>query len=68
MPTTTILFGSLFFSVIGMAAFVYGRKSALWKPVVIGMLLMAYPYLVSESWLFFAIGAALCVSLYIFRE
>ena len=68
MPTTSILLGSLFFSAVGMAAFVYGKKSALWKPVVIGMLLMTFPYLVSGSWLFFAIGAALCVSLYIFRE
>ena len=38
------------------------------KPVVIGMLLMTYPYLVSDSWLFFAIGVALSVSLYIFRD
>jgi hypothetical protein len=68
MPTTSLLFGSLFFSAVGLAAFVYGRKSALWKPVVIGMLLMAFPYLISNSWLFFATGAALCVSLYIFRD
>ena len=39
------LFGSLLFGAIGLAVFVYGKKMVLWKPMVIGVVLMAYPCL-----------------------
>jgi len=62
------LIGSLLFGAIGFVAFAYGRKMALWKPTVLGVVLMAYPYLVPETWLIYVIGCALCLGLYIFRE
>jgi hypothetical protein len=62
------LFGSLLFGAIGFAAFAYGRKMAAWKPVAIGLALMVYPYLVSGTWVIYAIGCALCVALYVLRE
>jgi len=60
--------GSLLFGAIGFIAFVYGRKMTLWKPMVLGVVLMAYPYLVPETWLLYVIGCALCLALYVFRE
>ncbi|HEY4136946.1 MAG TPA: hypothetical protein VGN65_00720 [Casimicrobiaceae bacterium] len=60
--------GSLLFGAIGFIAFVYGRKMALWKPMVLGVVLMAYPYVVPETWLIYDIGCALCLCLYVFRE
>lgn len=51
-----------------MAAFVHGKRSGLGKPMILGILLMVYPYFVSEEWLVFLIGAALCFLLYFFRE
>jgi hypothetical protein len=62
------LFGSLLFGAIGLAVFIYGKKMALWKPMVIGVALMAYPYLVPQTWLIYAIGCALCLGLFVVRD
>ena len=60
-------FGSLFFGAIGLGAYRYGRKMAHYKPMVIGVLLMAFPYFVPHTWLIYAIGCALCLGLYFSR-
>ena len=62
------LLGSILFGAIGFGAFVYGKKMVLYKPMVIGIALMAFPYFVSETWLMYAIGCALCLGLYFFRD
>ena len=64
----TALFGSVLFGAIGLAAFIYGKRMVLWKPMVIGIVLMAYPYFVSQTWLLYAVGCALCLGLYVLRE
>ena len=51
-----------------MGAFVYGKRTGLVKPMIIGVVLMVYPYFVSEDWLMYLIGVALCVLLYRFRD
>ncbi len=61
------LIGSLLFGAVGFVAFVYGKKMALWKPMVIGVVLMVYPYFVPQTWLMYTIGCALCLGLYVFR-
>jgi hypothetical protein len=68
LTNPALLFGSLLFGAIGLAAFVYGKKLALWKPMVIGIALMAYPYFVSRAWVMCAIGAVLCAALYLLRD
>ena len=68
MPTPAELFGSLLFGVVGMAAVIYGKKSTLWKPMLIGVILMAFPYFVSQVWLLYGIGCALCGALFVFRD
>ena len=37
------LLGSLLFGAVGFVAFMYGKKMALWTPMVIGGALMVYP-------------------------
>ncbi|MGE5095275.1 MAG: hypothetical protein ACM3SO_09055 [Betaproteobacteria bacterium] len=68
LPGPGALFGSLFFGVVGFAAFMYGRKQARFSPLLIGTALMVYPYFVSGAWLLWSIGLALCASLYVFRD
>lgn len=68
MPTPGELFGSLLFGTIGMAAAIYGKKSAAWRAMFIGVALMVFPYFVSQLWLLYAIGCALCVALFVFRD
>jgi len=62
------LLGSLLFGAIGLGAFMYGKKMVRYKPMVIGIALMAYPYFVPQTWLLYAVGCALCVGLYAVRE
>ncbi|HSN20867.1 MAG TPA: hypothetical protein VLS49_09325 [Usitatibacter sp.] len=68
LPTPGALFGALAFGVVGFAAFMYGKKQARFSPMAIGVALMVYPYFVERTWLLYAIGAALCAGLYVFRE
>jgi len=62
------LFGSLLFGAIGLGVFIYGKKMVLWKPMVGGVALMAYPHFVPQTWLLYTIGCALCLGLYFFRD
>ena len=62
------LFGSLLFGAIGFGAFMYGKRMTLWKPMVIGLALMAYPYLVTQTWALYSVGCALCLGLFVFRD
>jgi hypothetical protein len=68
MPTPAELFGLILFGIIGLAAFLYGKKAALWKPTVIGLVLMAYPYFVSQTWILYTLGSVLCVVLFLLRD
>ena len=66
MDTGTIFAGIIFGS-IGVVAFIYGKKQSEWKPMVIGIALIAYPYFISNPILQWVIGALLTLMLFIFR-
>ncbi len=68
MPTPAQLFAGLFFGLVGLVGFNYGRKQMLWRPLLVGLALMVFPYFVSEIWLLYAIGAGLCAALWFWRE
>jgi len=56
------------FSAIGLAALVYGKKQSRIKPMLIGIALMVYPYLITDTMLIVVIGALLTSALFIFRD
>ena len=56
------------FSVIGIAAFVYGKKSQSLRPIIIGIILMGYPYFFSKTIIIYTIGILLTAFLYFWRE
>jgi len=58
----------IIFGAIGWVALIYGKKAGLWKPMVIGFLLMVYPYFVSQVVLIYGVGILLTAALYFFRE
>ncbi len=58
MDATWLLLSSLF-SLIGMAACVYGRRQRLMVPTVLGIILMVYPYFVGSMLALVAIGVVL---------
>jgi hypothetical protein len=62
------IIGGTVFSIIGWFAFLHGKKEKTWRPMVLGILLMVYPYFVSNTLLAFAIGIGLTAALYYWRE
>ena len=68
MPSFSYVFGAIAFGIVGYAAYRYGKKAERRAPVWIGIALMLYPYVISETWLLYVVGAALCAGLYVFRN
>jgi hypothetical protein len=62
------LLGGLIFGSIGFVAFIYGKRMHIWKPMFIGLALMAYPYFVENDVAMFAIGVVGTAALFLFRE
>lgn len=58
----------LFISLIGMAAFVYGKKTSRLVPLICGLILMIYPYFVSNALTMAVIGVALVAGMILFRD
>jgi hypothetical protein len=61
------LFAGIIFGSIGLGAFVYGKKNVSWRPMAIGIILMAYPYFLSGTLFIYLIGIVLTAALYFWR-
>jgi len=68
MSSPAALFASILFSVIGFAAFSYGRKTVHVPAMGIGLALMLFGYFIDSIWLTYLIGTLLCTGLYFFRR
>jgi hypothetical protein len=55
---------ALVFSLVGFAAFRYGKKNNEPRPLFLGIALMAYGYFVSNAWTSLAIGALLTLLIF----
>jgi hypothetical protein len=64
----TNLIAGFIFSGIGLVAFVYGKKQGSFKPLAIGIALMAYPYFLTSTFWLYAVGVVLCLLLYYWRD
>ena len=67
MNSANLIVGGIF-SAIGLAAFVYGKKQSRIKPMMIGIGLMVYPYLIAELTTILVIGVLLTTALFMFRD
>ena len=52
------LLAGLLFGSIGFVGFIYGKRTSRLKAMVIGLLLMGYPYFVENTLALFGIGLA----------
>jgi hypothetical protein len=68
MPSPAYIFGAIVFGIIGYAAYRYGKKLSLTTTKWLGIALMLYPYAISETWQLYAVGASLCIGLYVWRR
>lgn len=66
--STAKIIACTIFSAIGFAAFLYGKKNKLSRPMIIGAVLMVYSYFISGAFLLYLIGIALTAALYFWRE
>ncbi len=66
LDTSSLLWGLLFGS-IGLGFFIYGKKQRMVVPLVCGLLLMIFPYFVSNAILLVASGIVLVAIPYFFR-
>ena len=62
------LFAGLIFGAIGFVAFMYGKKQARMKTMLLGVGLMAYPYFVANPLLMWGIGVVLTAALWLVRD
>lgn len=65
--SSALLFWGLLFSSIGLGFFIYGRKQKAVVPLVCGLVLMIFPYFISNTILLVSIGVALMVLPYFVR-
>ncbi len=56
---------TIFFSLVGFAAFRYGKKNGEARPMLIGAALMAYGYFVFNVWLSLLVGVVLTALIFV---
>jgi hypothetical protein len=59
------LLAGLLFGSIGFVGFIYGKRMSHWKPMFLGLALMAYPYFVENPTTLFGLGLAGTVALFL---
>jgi len=68
MFTPAYMICATLFSLIGIAAYFYGRRTSRRHTKWVGIALMLYPLVVWQTWMMYAVGIGLCASLYFVRE
>jgi hypothetical protein len=66
LNTSSLLWGLLFGS-IGLAFFIYGKKQRTVVPLICGLVLMIFPYFISNNILLVAMGVVLVALPYFLR-
>jgi hypothetical protein len=64
LPSPAYLLGAILFGIIGYVAYRRGKTLSRSELKWTGFALMVYPYAISETWILWAVGIALCFWLY----
>ena len=59
-PSPAYIVGAIVFGLIGLVVWRVGRRHQHATTTWLGVALMFYPYVVSSTWLLYAVGIALC--------
>jgi apolipoprotein N-acyltransferase len=62
LPSPAYIFGAILFGLVGYLAFRRGRKKSQGRLIGLGVALMIYPYAISQTWLLWGVGIALCAA------
>jgi len=64
LPSPSYIFGSILFSLLGFAAWRYGKVIGHPRTRWLGVALMFFPYLVGRTWLLYLVGIAICAGIW----
>ena len=66
MPSFTLssILSGIIFGSIGFVAFVYGKKMNSFRPMVLGIILMGYTYVLQDVMWQYIVGALLTIGLF----
>jgi hypothetical protein len=62
------LIGGFVFGSIGFVAFIYGKRMNRWKPMLLGIALMVYPYFINDDKIMLVIGIFGSTALFFLRD
>jgi hypothetical protein len=62
------LIGNLLFSSIGFVGFIFGKRMNAWKPMFLGLGLMAFPYFIGDTIMLYVLGVIGTGLLFLLRE
>jgi hypothetical protein len=68
LPGPAYIAGAILFSILGFAAYRHGKKASLKTFKWLGIALMLYPYVITDTVWLYVVGAALCLGLYAYRK
>ena len=63
-PDPSVLFFSLVIGSIGLGLFIFGKKQARWPQLVVGLVMMVYPYFTTALSSLIGIGLLLGLALW----
>lgn len=60
LPSPAYFLGAIIFGIAGWVTFRRGKKTSNAMLTWTGVALMLYPYVISETWMMWAVGVGLC--------
>jgi apolipoprotein N-acyltransferase len=67
LPSPAYIVGAIVFGIVGLVAFVRGRRASRPRLRWLGLALMLYPYVVWQTWLLYLVGAGLTLAVWLDR-
>ena len=67
LPSPAYVIGVVLFSLVGIAAYYYGKRQDRNRIRWLGLALMLYPYVVWQTWLLYVVGAGLSLAAWLDR-
>ncbi|HEY2558159.1 MAG TPA: hypothetical protein VGI48_00440 [Caldimonas sp.] len=68
LPSPAYIVGAIVFGLVGLAAYIHGRRVGLPRTRWLGLALMLYPYVVWNTAMLYLVGIGLCVGVWLDRR
>jgi hypothetical protein len=68
LPSPAYILGAIVFGVLGLAAYVHGRRAGRPRTRWLGLALMLYPYLIWNTVLLYVVGLGLSLAVWLDRR